>query len=61
MWAIQHGSEGIRQWSKINVNPQYKITPSVDCSYWLTRLEAQLNQNSLKVPKVLEAKIRKRY
>ena len=27
----------------------HKISSSVDCSYWFTRLEAQLNQNSLKV------------
>ena len=43
----------------------HKTTPSVDCNYWLKRLDIQLNQstnkNSIKVPRVVEPKIRKRY
>ena len=39
-------------------NDETKIAPSVDSNYWLERLDTQLNettnQNSIKVPKVVE-------
>ena len=40
----------------------HKITPSVDYNLWLKRLVTQLNQNSIKVPKVvnLNQQIKKR-
>ena len=43
----------------------HKITPSVDYNYLLKRLETQLNhptnENSVKAPKVIKQRIRKRY
>ena len=43
----------------------YKITPTVDYNQWLKRLNTQLieatNQNSLKPPKLLSQRRRKRY
>ena len=43
----------------------HKITPSVDKNLWLKSFNAQLNeptyQNSLKSPKLLSQRIRKRY
>ena len=30
----------------------HKINPSIDYNYWLRSLDTQLNQNSMKVPKV---------
>ena len=60
------GSKGIRQWP-INwcTSQIYKITPSVDCNKWLKRLDTQLdksiNQNSSKVPKVVEPTNKKTY
>ena len=53
--------KGIRQWL-INLCTSlmliHKITPSVDYNLWLKRLDPQLteptNQNSKKIPKVVE-------
>ena len=55
------GSKGIRQWLiNLCTSPMIirKITPSVDYNQWLNRLDTKLNeptnQNSLKVPEVVD-------